>query len=570
MNLTSAAESGNNYGSKSMNTRIVLADKWDVRARAVPGAYWDRDEKAWVLNSEDVTGRTAIVALTLFPHLALSHPELEKARDSLIQEVRPFDNATPLDLRPSIPYCIARLADDEHELYEFQRIDIGYVAAVLQEHGASYVGWERGLGKTLAAYALAEGVGAKQLLVVCNNTAKESVWEEEAHTFWPWKVERLPNEQKKRRWCMDRVRTLKKADEPVLLIVHYEALNLVASDGNKSGRGWDKYGEWDMVVADEFHRFKNPTTKMSRSLKKIPTRYKLGLSGSIIENHAEELFSPLNWLFPDRYKSKWRDWNDRFLDYVEGPYGQICVGIKLDRLEELQQELGVFMVYRRKKDELVDLPPRTDEPRLLTLNDGQRLAYDELEAQCITQLEDDSLVVGEAGLVMLTRLRQIATGLELVSNVKDSSKMDFALNMIQENEDGVFVVFSWYKAGVRALAERLHDANIDSWVVDGDVKQKDRGERIKRFMNGEKRVFIGTLSTLGESVNLQRADNAIFLDRSWNPATNVQAADRIYRIGQENPVTITYLIAKDTVDEYNVLPAIKNKEALRAIILGAS
>jgi SNF2 family DNA or RNA helicase len=89
-----------------------------------------------------------------------------------------------------------------------------------------------------------------------------------------------------------------------------------------------------------------------------------------------------------------------------------------------------------------------------------------------------------------------------------------------------------------------------------------------RFQAGERRVFVGTLATLSESVNLQRASNAIFLDRHWNPATNVQAADRIYRIGQTKPVTITHLVARDTVDELRVLPALASKEALRRSIFG--
>jgi len=40
----------------------------------------------------------------------------------------------------------------------------------------------------------------------------------------------------------------------------------------------------------------------------------------------------------------------------------------------------------------------------------------------------------------------------------------------------------------------------------------------------------------------------VFLDRSWNPVST-QSGDRIYRIGQSRPVTITHIVAKDTVDE---------------------
>ena len=71
-----------------------------------------------------------------------------------------------------------------------------------------------------------------------------------------------------------------------------------------------------------------------------------------------------------------------------------------------------------------------------------------------------------------------------------------------------------------------------------------------------------------DMVNLQRANNVIFLDRSWNPAQNVQARDRVYRNGQTRPVNVVDIVARDTVDELRVTPAIANKEALRRMILG--
>ena len=75
-------------------------------------------------------------------------------------------------------------------------------------------------------------------------------------------------------------------------------------------------------------------------------------------------------------------------------------------------------------------------------------------------------------------------------------------------------------------------------------------------------------ATLSESVNLQRASQVIFLDRSWNPAQNIQARDRVYRNGQTKPVTVVDIVARNTVDELRVLPTIANKEALRRLILG--
>lgn len=555
-----------------MATAIPLTAEFTKQhmARAVPGAFYDRESKAWVLG--DPTPRGAAVALRLFPEIGAEHPELIQLRDALLQDVRPFDNATPYDRRVEAPNVAAALEAEGKAFYDFQDIDLGYLGDVLRTHKGAYLGWERGLGKTLGTCALIEDLGARAVLVVAPNTAKRPVWHAEVERWLPqwfdW-VLVLPNEKTKRERTMRHVKECRRRGESVCLIAHYEALAIIAGkNGRRIGRGWDQYGTWDLVAADEAHRIWNTDAQMTKALKKVPAAAKLALSGSIIQNHAEELFSPLQWLFPDSYRSKWRDWNDRFLDYVDGGWGRICVGIKPERLDEMRKELGVFMVYRRKEDEL-DLPDRTEQTLMIDLSPAQRKAYDELARTCMTELEDETKVKAADGLVLLTRLRQIATGLDLLAEtVEDSAKLDLAIDLIEDAEDEAFVVFSWYKAAAEALAERLEAKGIGTFIVDGDVKHDERARRIDAFQAGEGRVFIGTLSTLSESVTLTRASNAIFLDRSWNPATNVQAADRIYRIGQDKAVTITHIVARDTVDELRVLPALANKEALRRTILG--
>lgn len=534
-------------------------------ARAVPGAWFCREQKAWLL--EDPTPRGAAVALRLFPEVAAQHPELIELRATLAQEVRPIDNATAFDTEIASTDVRALLANEGHSFYDYQSIDLGYLAAVMRKHGAAYLGWERGLGKTLAACALIEELECSHVLVVCPNTAKRSVWEPELKRFCPWlEVVVIRNAKAQREKDLGYVKQLRAAGTPFALVVHYEALAIIASD---RGNGWQKLGEWDLVIADEAHRIANPKTKMARSLKKIPATYKLALSGSIIGNHAEELFSPLQWLFPRMYRSRWRDWNDRFLDYVDSGYSRVCVGVKIEKLDEMRQELGVFMTVRTKEDEL-DLPERTEETRLVELGPAQRKAYDSLRDSCLAELEDGSVVSASDGLVLLTRLRQVATGLDLVSGlVEDSSKQDFAVELITDNRDEAFVVFSWYKAAAYSLAARLKGLGIDSYVVTGDTKPTERADYISEFQAGSRRVFIGTISTLGESVTLHRANNVITLDRAWNPALNDQAVDRVYRIGQAKPVTVTHIVAKDTVDELKVLPILADKSALRRMILGS-
>lgn len=542
---------------------IELTQEWTRRhmAMAVPGARFDREQKAWVL--EELTPRSAAMALRLFPDLATKHPELEVERDKLYQDARPFDNATPYDKR----IAAERIREQLESFYNFQEIDLGYIHDVLREHGGAYIGWERGLGKTLAACALATELDAHRVLVVCPNTAKESVWKQEVNKWCPWyRTIVIPNVKRQRDQVLEELRESHLQSQPIVFIVHYEALGIV--DGGY--KGWSKLGEWDLMILDEAHRIKNQSTKMAKACKRVPAKHKVALSGSIIQNHAEELFSVLQWLFPDRYRSKWRDWNDRFLDYIEGGYGKICVGIKSEALDEMRKELGVFMVYRRKADEL-DLPPKREQTIFVDISSTQRRAYDELLNGYQTVLDDGTPIKATDGLVLLTRLRQVASGLDTVGQeVTDSAKLDTAIELIEDNEDEAFVVFTWFKANAYSLAERLEKKGIGTYVVTGDTKQSLRASHIQDFQSGSGRVFIGTLSTLGESVTLHRASNAIFIDRSWNPALNVQAEDRLHRIGQNNQVLITNLVARDTVDELRVTPALANKEALRRLIFGGN
>lgn len=564
-----------------------------VKARAIHGAWWDSIAHEWHI--EDPDARQAAVMLHLFPSLVLDYPQLQDIRNQLIKNIRPFDNATDAGIHITdsmSKHTVERLTELGMDLYEFQNLDLGYINAVLDKHHGAYIGWERGLGKTLGAAVVADVIEARggnnKVLVVCTNTAKIPVWKTELEKYLPdARIRIMPNVKKKRDALYEQLKTeayyqernvtdipipdeYAPWDGPDILVVHYEALDLIAKMRPAKRDGWKPLGKFGLKVLDESHRIKNGATKMARAAKKVEADAALNLSGTILANHPEELFSQLQFLFPKVYKAKWRDWNDRFIDYIEGPFGKIMVGVKQDRLEEMQEELGVFMVYRRKEDEL-DLPPKTNETLYVEMNLEQRRVYDELIATSMHEFDSGRILTADEGLVMLTRLRQVATGLELLDpDTEDSSKLDLAVDIIMNNPDTPFVVFSWFKASGRFLQKRLEALDVPTFLVDGDVPMEERNDQIARFQAGAGQVFMGTIETIGESVNLQRASNLIRLDRSWNPGKNDQVEDRIFRIGQLNPVTITDIVTRNTVDELKVQPSLLNKEAIRKMILGGT
>jgi SNF2 family DNA or RNA helicase len=71
-----------------------------------------------------------------------------------------------------------------------------------------------------------------------------------------------------------------------------------------------------------------------------------------------------------------------------------------------------------------------------------------------------------------------------------------------------------------------------------------------------------SLKAGGTGINLTAADHVFLLDPWWNPAVEDQAADRAHRIGQDRPVMVYRMVAKDTVEE-RILALQERKRASR-------
>lgn len=563
-------------GPASTAPDIILTREYvkGPMARAVPGAYFDGDAKAWVLG--DPSPRAAVVALKLFPGLEREYPELADLRAEALQNARPLDYPTTLGLRASAPRVRAAIAERGWDFHDYQELDVGYGLAWMREHNGYVLGWDRGLGKTIGTCMFMDDLGTGSNLIVAPNKAKSVTWADELAELCPWlQVLVLPNDKPKRERMLRQVKALHDAGEDFALVVHYEALAVIAGKAGKTnggrvklGDGWKKLGiVWELFAADEGHRFANAASLQSRAAGKVPAMRRLLLSGSIYQNAWEEVYGLLHWTYPKTYTSRWRDWNDRFLDYVDNGYGKICVGILPHRIDEMRDELGRMMAYRTKT------PLAQKHTVTVELSAEQRRVYDQVQTECLASLADGTTVKAASGIAMLGKLRQVATGLDLLSDeVVDSTKLDAAEDVIegglQLGDD--FVVFTWYKASAYALERRLAAKGIESWTLTGDTGKTEGDDAVRRFQAGERRVFIGTIATMGESLNLQRANHVLRLDRAWNPALNQQAVDRVDRQGNPRPddIHLTDIIAADTVDELNVMPNLANKQALAAAILG--
>jgi SNF2 family DNA or RNA helicase len=433
------------------------------------------------------------------------------------------------------------------DLFPFQREGIDY----LREQRAVLLADEMGLGKTYSAIARDQMVretswtkswGASTL-VVAPLTIIDDVWRAHFEELTKLRVVVIDPKARERSWA-----DFKEYANGVFC-VHWEALRLMPQLAKHP---------WHHVIADEAHRAKNRKAQQTRALKAIKdVVWKTALSGTPVVNRPDEFWSLLNWLYPDQYRSYWKF----FKTYVETTmvrvkgtrYVQQVVGPK--NADQLLKEIRPFYVRRLKKNVLKDLPDKYYSKVSVSLTPTQRRAYNQMRDDMIAWIgqQEDEVLPAPVVIAQLTRLQQFACAFAefdekgRVRLAEPSSKLDALMELLSESDQQV-VVFSRFKQMIRLVQRRLEAADISCVTFVGETTQEDRTLNVEKFQAGEVRVFAGTIAAGGVGITLHAASHVIFTDRDWSPALNLQAEDRLHRIGQKNAVQVTDIMAKNTVD----------------------
>jgi len=112
------------------------------------------------------------------------------------------------------------------------------------------------------------------------------------------------------------------------------------------------------------------------------------------------------------------------------------------------------------------------------------------------------------------------------------------------------LVFSQYKVLLSMMEPILKDIGIKYIRMDGETKIEDRQKMVDQFnQSTELNVFLLSTKVGGLGLNLTGSDRVIIYDPAWNPATDAQAVDRSYRIGQVNDVMVYRFVTCGTVEE---------------------
>ncbi|NXO17251.1 ERC6L protein, partial [Oriolus oriolus] len=203
----------------------------------------------------------------------------------------------------------------------------------------------------------------------------------------------------------------------------------------------------------------------------------------------------------------------------------------------------VLMTTRSPLAELTVLKKLCDHPRLLSARACIQLGLEEQDGS-----EQDYRM--EAG--MLSGMNKI-DHLSDETVIQESGKMQFLVGLLERlREEGHrTLVFSQSRKMLDIIELVLSRRQFRVLRIDGTVTHlTERERRINAFQsNRDCSVFLLTTQVGGVGITLTAASRVVIFDPSWNPATDAQAVDRAYRIGQKENVVIYRLITCGTVEE---------------------
>lgn len=321
--------------------------------------------------------------------------------------------------------------------------------------------------------------------------------------------------------------------------------------------------EPDLVILDEAQRIKSYKAKTTRLIKKhFKPPYRWCLTGTPLENRLGELHSIMEWVDPGILGPWWK-FRKEYLIY--GGYKRKEI-IGHRNLDHLHDQISLWMLRRRKKDVLHQLPSATVNNYYVELSREERRIYNMIRKRLeeyYSLYRHGKRKSSSDVLAQLVFLRECCDHPALVEvPVTGSSKLDELHRIIQDLGEEKIVVFTEFERFLRIIADTLKtDLKVDCAELHGALNQKQRIKAIEKFnKNRDCQVFLSTEAG-GLGVNLQVASILVNLDLHWNPARLQQRIGRLHRIGQKSTVTCINLVAQDTIEE-RVLKVIRDKTSL--------
>uniref|UniRef100_A0A669DC43 Chromodomain helicase DNA binding protein 1-like n=1 Tax=Oreochromis niloticus TaxID=8128 RepID=A0A669DC43_ORENI len=448
------------------------------------------------------------------------------------------------------------------QLRPYQLDGVHWLTQCLKNQQGCILGDEMGLGKTCQTISLlvymSGALGKKGPFLVLSPLSVLENWRNELESFAPSLTVLVYKGDKERRAEIQQ--EVNSQDFHVLLTTY----ELCLKDASFLKR-W----KWKVLVVDEAHRLKNQNSLLHKTLTEFSVGFRVLLTGTPIQNNLQELYSLLSFIQPSIFIP---EDTDSFVNSYSDVQSQPALG-------KLTMNLIPFIAAEVKSQVAVDLPKKTE---LVVYHGMSALQKKYYKAVLMKDLEAFGNDQGSKTrlLNILMNLRKCVDHPYLFDGVEPepfemgehlieaSGKLcllDSMLTFLHKGGHRI-LLFSQMTRMLDILQDYMEYRGYSYERLDGSVRGEERNLAVKNFSSKDVFVFLLSTKAGGVGMNLTAADTVIFVDSDFNPQNDLQAAARSHRIGQNRPVKVIRLLARDTVEEIMYSRAVSKLQLTNTVI----
>ncbi|WKY15296.1 hypothetical protein Q1695_000628 [Nippostrongylus brasiliensis] len=463
-------------------------------------------------------------------------------------------------------------------LFRYQKEGVLWLMERQRQYSGGILADEMGLGKTVQVLAFLRALDESQIedayfeftglgpsIIVCPSTLLRQ-WVIEIRTWMPYcRVAQLHssgNHKGSRRGLIKKMAVNRRGGS--ILITTYNTFYINRHEITSE--------KWHYVILDEGHKIRTPKAQITTALKSIRTPCRIILSGTPLQNSLTEIWSLIDFIEPGLL-STIALFKDRFV----GPISRGAYANATQQQQEaaykcaeiLRNAISPLILRRLKKnvEKVLHLPAKNEKVLFCDLSPEQCRFYSEF----INSRRCERILSGKldawTGLVVLRKLcnhPDLVTGGPKYYEKLDGEKEDRSkaygyyrrsgkmitlmklLHLWHAEGNHKVLLFSQSKKMLSIIELKLQEENYAYLRMDGESTIAKRQRMIQEF-NEDPNIFVFLLTTRvgGLGLNLTSANNVVIFDPDWNPSTDTQAKERVWRIGQQRVVTIYRQIYKE-------------------------
>jgi len=386
-----------------------------------------------------------------------------------------------------------------------------------------------GTGKTMSAtwamdFMMQHGL-VRRALIVAPLSICDWVWERELFQTLPHRhTVRLKGNRRDKQ---------KKARDTrfQILVVNPESLNIIE----------EHLHQVDLVIVDEFTKFKNHRSKRWKALYRVTRNRRLWLmSGTPAPQGPLDAYGPIKLVRPKP---------PSFLMYRDATMMQVSQFTWVPK-EGAENVVAEYMqpAIRHKAEDCYDMPRVSFIPYEVPLTAAQEQSIQDFQTRAASEIEGNQIPATTAAAVLSKCLQAMAGGVYYDGeNGKNIQRLDAtpyfeACESIVEQADSPVLVFVPFRSQAQATYDYLVQSGHRAGLITGDTHERDRGPLFDRVQANTIDALVAVAGTMSHGLTLTTARYILWASPPYSFEEYEQANGRVIRHGQKNPVIIYHLV----------------------------